>query len=918
MTPLAPEKLGTCSVCGTARDTTSLSEIGCMVCMLQLAIESKPSSNGELPLVFGTYVIERYQDGDLWELGRGAMGVTYRATDTSLQRPVALKIVKADFAARGAEARKRFVREARAAASLRHPNVATAYHFGIDEDTGESFYAMELVEGETLEERVRRSGPMSVASVIDIALQITAALAAAEKRGLVHRDLKPANVMIACGEKEDDLTIKVIDFGLAKALADAPDARGLTHGGFVGTPAFASPEQLGSKPVDIRSDIYSLGATLWYLLTGHMPFGDRAGAAPPPVEQLKAARVPPRLISLLVSMLAMEPAARPSVSDLGQQLKAIRAQTTGSGKIIKRSALAAGILALATVVLVRSFHSSEVKPTSPALSAKSVAVLPFDHPAADATGRLFATGLQNDILVSLSKIADLKVIARSSVLQYRSANSDLRAIGRELGVDAVLEGTLRQDGNHARVSVQLIKVADGSQMWADNFDRELNDVFAIQSDLALQIASALEATVLPIEALGIRRRPTDDAQAYRLFVQANDLFAPADKLRPNLDKAEQLLQEAVKRDPKFALAFALLSHTETILADEYEATPARLAKARAWAEQALRLEPDLPEAHTAMGRYLWQGQGHIGERDLPGAAHEFETALRGLPGSAEIHTQLGRLQRQLGKWNEALANVEKAAALDPNTALRWDAVYATNLYMRRYREASKAIERSIALSPNSWRCEWLRALLARQWKGDLSELEHLRPPPAAERERLADPWFNTQMSLRRFDKAEGILRNDPREMIPESPGAPTPKSLFLGEVYAARKDERKAREYFEAALPVLERAVKESPLDAARHLALGQLYAGLHRKEDAIREGKRACQLLPESKDALDGVGMTEGMAWIYLRAGEPELALSLAEHCLSVPAGWHVGALRTSLYWEPIRNDPRFQQLLVKYAPRE
>ena len=309
-----------------------------MVCLLRVGLSDAPDKISEdwvVPDQFGPYVIERREDGSACELGRGAMGVTYRAIDTSLRRAVALKIIKTDLAGRSAEARERFAREARAAAALRHPNVATVHHFGIREETGQCFYAMELVEGETLDARVRRKGPIDVRTTVEIAQQITAALAAAEKRRLVHRDLKPANVMIATAEGADgvedssDIHIKVIDFGVAKALAEKADPQVLTHHGLIGTPAFASPEQFTDTPVDVRSDIYSLGATLWYLLTGKVPFAERLAAkirqspnsAAPPVEQLRAAHIPSRLVSLLQSMLAIEPAARPSVRDLAIRLE---------------------------------------------------------------------------------------------------------------------------------------------------------------------------------------------------------------------------------------------------------------------------------------------------------------------------------------------------------------------------------------------------------------------------------------------------------------------------------------------------------------------------------------------------------------------------------------------------------------------
>src|SRR5512133_4279043 len=317
--------VGVCPECGTRLEGGFSRNLGrCMICLLRVGFDDAEEPDERLfaPVTdrLGTYRIERRDNGSLWELGRGAMGGTYRAVDTSLKRPVALKLIDSEWAKRGAEARERFMREARTAASLRHPNVATVYHFGIREENGQCFCAMELVEGETLETRVRRTGPLDALTTVEIALQVSSALAAAEKQGLVHRDLKPANLMLVAaapdandsspGKAEKaETVVKVIDFGVAKALVEKPDAMGLTHGGFVGTPAFASPEQFTDAPVDVRSDIYSLGATLWFLLTGHLLFSGRTieeiqdarRSNPLPVAQLKAAHVPHRLISLLTS-----------------------------------------------------------------------------------------------------------------------------------------------------------------------------------------------------------------------------------------------------------------------------------------------------------------------------------------------------------------------------------------------------------------------------------------------------------------------------------------------------------------------------------------------------------------------------------------------------------------------------------------
>jgi serine/threonine-protein kinase len=933
--PLTEKNADVCTTCGAEIDTSD--GLGCMVCLLRVGLdeihenESDDSRLPPLPDQFGPYTITRHEDGAPWELGRGAMGVTYRAIDASLDRPVALKIIQADLGGRGADARERFMREARAAAALRHPNIATVYHFGIREETGQCFYAMELVEGETLDARVRRLGPLEVGTTIEVARQITEALGAAEKNRLVHRDLKPANLMIVDGlgdgevSKPGELTVKVIDFGVAKALTETTDPSTLTRGGFVGTPAFASPEQWKGAPIDVRSDIYSLGATLWFLLTGHLLFRGRgaqqiregAPSAVLPVEQLKAARVPARVISLLVSMLAFEPAGRPGARDLATRLERISAQLALGGKqtlLFAAAALLVIFLGAGTLFVFHPWRTgNKTLVTAP---EKSIAVLPFENLSDDPANAYFASGLQEDVLVNLSKIAELKVIDRNSVLPYKDGPRDVRGIGKTLGVSAILQGSVRRAGTRARINVHLIDTETGREIWADNFDREVSDVFAIQSDLSLQIASALKATLSPMESAGIKRQPTQDAQAYLLYVQANDLFAGHMKARMDLEKAEQLFEKAIGLDPQFALALAQLSQLETIFCGMYDPTTARLQKARTAAQEALRLQPDLPEAHMAMGRYYWQGQKHDGEMDLPAALQEFQKAESGLPGSAELQSVIARVKRQQGKWLESLAGLEKAASLDPNTGDRWHRIYYGNLALRRYPAAAKALDRAIALSPNSWLFELHRAWLQLQWRGDVAALKQLRAPVDTRDDPYTD-WIRTKIFLGNYDEAEKVVQADPREGIPWG-GLPTaPKSLLLGNIAFAKKDGARAREYLETAYPEVERAVREAPLDADRHMVLANVYVGLGRKEEAIREGKRACELLPESKDAWFGVWMADNLADLYVRAGETEMALLLVAHSLSVPAGKHVAQLRVDPLWEPLRTDPRFQKLLDSPPPQ-
>src|SRR5215813_2784256 len=438
-------QLSTCPTCGAALEETPAGELGCMSCLLRAGIGSEVETvHDSTPdaleggVRFGVYEIDRREDGSLYELGRGAMGLTYRATDTSLQRKVALKIIKTDIAERSADARERFMREARAAAALRHENIATVYQFGMCLETGQYFYAMELIEGETLDERVHRAGPLDARTTIKIGQQVTSALAAAEKHGLVHRDLKPANLMLV---NPDDVeatgtdraqskrsrmralskarvpVVKIIDFGLAKAFHTATDLKSLTHDRFVGTPAFASPEQFEHSALDVRSDIYSLGETLWFALTGKTPFAGHSleeihGAQQSnalPGEQLKAARVPHRLRSVLEAMLAFEPASRPGTSELATRLQRCSPEARKTRR--SRGALiSAAILTLGTSALLLLRPAQIQNPALNPTPDKSIAVLPFENRSEDKANAYFAEGIQDEILTRLSKIADLKVI----------------------------------------------------------------------------------------------------------------------------------------------------------------------------------------------------------------------------------------------------------------------------------------------------------------------------------------------------------------------------------------------------------------------------------------------------------------------------------------------------------------------------
>src|SRR5438067_479787 len=695
-----------CPECGTRLEGGFSRNLGrCMICLLRVGFDDAEEPN-EAPLSsvsdrLGNYRVERRDDGMAWELGRGAMGVTYRAVDTSLQRPVSLKLIASEWVKRGAEARERFMREARTSASLRHPNVATVYHFGIREENGQCFCAMELVEGETLETRVRRTGPLDALTTIDIALQVSSALATAEKQGLVHRDLKPANLMVVeaapppLSSSNDNATrashsssknatrashllVKVIDFGVAKALVEKPDAMALTHGGFVGTPAFASPEQFTHALVGVRSDIYSLGVTLWYLLTGHRPFEDatieqirasqRSQALP--IGQLKAARVPSRLISLLVSMLAIEPAARPDVRALTSQLQNCRTQVLDRWKIVKRLALAAALVSLAIVAAVLLLPQNRNQPLSGAantssIPSKSIAVLPFRNLSEDKENAFFADGVQDDLVTSLARIKDLKVVSRGSVASYRDLSGRrLRAVAQDLGVGAVLEGSVRRTANRVLVNVQFTDATSERQIWSDRYDRTLKDSIALQGELAAEIATALAAKLSPEEKAQVEAKLTNNPDAYVVYLRGREFQMRPEVSHDNYVAAEPCYRHAVALDPRFALAHARLAEMLAGRHGSFDNQPSLLAEARSHAEEALRLDPHCGQAHLEMAIILSYSV-KSSERDKA-IKEEVDSALRLLPNDGYLVMKAALFQTENMGWlEEAEATFQRAIEINP-------------------------------------------------------------------------------------------------------------------------------------------------------------------------------------------------------------------------------------------------------------
>jgi serine/threonine protein kinase/tetratricopeptide (TPR) repeat protein len=944
--PAISKSARVCETCGSPIDETS-SDLGCMVCLIDagLAAEAEQIDGAfaSAPDDLGAYAIEHHADGSAWELGHGAMGITYRAIDKLLDRPVALKIINANLGSHSAEARERFMREARAAAALRHPNVATVYQFGIREETGQFFYAMELVEGETLEDRVRRAGPLDVRMTIDIAQQVTAALIAAEKCGLIHRDLKPANLMLVAngdwapafarlrrgrqrrGYNKENVIVKIIDFGLAKVLSAPADPMRLTHHGFIGTPAFASPEQFEDITLDVRSDIYSLGATLWFALTGKTPFGGQSveeirraqRSNTLPVEQLKAAHVPHRLRSLLKGMLAIEPAARPGTHELAARLRRGAPQAVATRRA--RVAIAAAVI----VVLAASAFFSGLRDSlrtknsvpNSAVPEKSIAVLPFENLSPDPNDAFFADGVQDEILTDLARIADLKVISRASVMHYKSSMPlKLREIGRQLAVAHVVEGSVQRAGNRLRVNAQLVDTRNDRRLWAQTYDRDLTDVFAIQSEIAKTIADQLQVNLSPSERSAIERPPTSDISAFDLYTHAKNLLLAASlssAIKADLLQAAELLNQAVALDPSFFDAYCQLAFAhDAVYSFGLDHTSARLALAEAAVQAASRLRPDAGETHLARAWNLYWGY-----LDYVGALGELELAGQTLPNASQVSELIGYIQRRQGRWAESTRNLERAIELDPLNVFTLHQLAISYGCLRRYAEVKSILDRVSTIAPNNVIASAVRATAEMHSTADARPLhqiiDSIRATNPAAIPKIADYWLQCALAERDAASARDALIAFGNNPISPTINVRFSRPVMEGVIARMTHDEAKARAAFSVARAEQEKIVLAQPNHGPALCVLGLIDAGLGRKEEALREGRRAVDLLPVAKDAFDGPAMIKFLAMIAAWVGDRDIACEQLAAALRNPGHLNYGELKLMPYWDPLRGDPRFENII-------
>jgi TolB-like protein/Tfp pilus assembly protein PilF len=546
---------------------------------------------------------------------------------------------------------------------------------------------------------------------------------------------------------------------------------------------------------------------------------------------------------------------------------------------------------------------------------KSIAVLPFENLSDEKENAYFADGIQDDVLTNLSKIGDLKVISRTSVMQYRGRPTNVRDIGKALGVSNILEGSVRRSGNRVRVNVQLIDANTDEHLWANDYDRDVTDVFAIQSDLAHEIANALQAKLSPAEKSQMTRKPTENGEAYLAFVQAHDLSGDVEN-HERLKQSEQLYQRAIDLDPNFALALARYSQLESWMVHDGDRSPERRDKARSLAERALQLQPDLPEAHLALGFSYYYG-----DNDYDAALKEFEIAQRSLPNESEAYLAIGAIQRRQGKWAESTANLEKAVSLNPKDAWPPQNLVYNYAMQRNFDAANKTIDRALELNPQGIGLLELKIKLAVAEKGDFGEceqiLEKLKSFPMSNEERLnvLGEQANLLLLQRKYQQLLQLSASVPDDSFTTVPGFLALKYFAIGIAQKGSGDNAAARKAFVKAKDILREQLKQKPEDPDLHVQLAKVLAWLGERDAAIAEAQRATDLRPESKDAFQGPEITEQVAQVYALLGDNARAIELLDGLLSRPTGVTLQSLRLNPAWDSIRNDSAFQALFAKYA---
>jgi TolB-like protein/tRNA A-37 threonylcarbamoyl transferase component Bud32/Flp pilus assembly protein TadD len=928
---------GSCAKCGSA------SRVGrglCLNCLLSAGIDS----NGDHPQTDETLddLLSRIHGSDadwllgnyqiLEEIGRGGMGVIYRARQRHSRRIVALKRILSCHAD-SQETLMRFRREAQAAAKLDHPNILPIYEVSESEE-GLPFFSMKFAGGGSLLEATPalRGDPRRVVALM---AKVVRAVQYAHGQGILHRDLKPGNILLD-GHSEP----MVSDFGLAKWLEPTDD---LTRTPSIfGTPGYIAPEQVNGSEGRLTpaADVYSLGAVLFHLLTGRPPFiGEHALK----VIQQTTEKPAPKLRNLVRALdrdleticakcLERDPHARyRSAGELAEDLErwlrghSIVARPVSPPVRLWRwsrrnpifTGMAALLLTLGIAVGVLIWKG-EVAPEN-GDAPPGIAVLPFESLSPDKENAFFAGGIYDGVSTKLAKVADLKVISHNSVAKYRGAR-DTQEIGRALNVAYLLKGSVRRSAGRIHLNIQLIDTRNDAQIWAEEYDRDLNNVFALQSQIAQKVADQLRVNVSSTEKAAIQEPPTTDLIAYDAYLRAKDLINGipfSTRVKDDLFEAVQLLDQALARDPSFFDAYGELAGAhDRIYFLGFDHTDARLQLSEAAIQSVRHLRPASGETHLALAQHLyWAYQGYDRARE------ELAAARLTLPNESRIPLMAGYIDRRQGHWEKSLEEMKQALKLDPRNLTILQQISLTYQALHRYKETAATLDEVMALAPKDIAIKVWRAWVDLLWRADPSPL-HTTIETALTKDPNAAPfivlhWLDLAFCERDPVAAEHALAAMPTGGCYDE-NIPFPESWCRGLVARLHGDELAARAAFADARRELGQIVRDQSGYPAALCAIGVVDAALGNKEDAIREGQRAVELMPTSKSAIDGAMMIQYLAVIYAWTGDKDRAIERLTEAVKLP-GNHVtyGHLRLNPFWDPLRGDPRFEAIIASLAPR-
>jgi serine/threonine protein kinase/Tfp pilus assembly protein PilF len=876
-------------------------------------------------------------------IGVGGMGEVYLARDERLGRKAALKLLPESLTTDETQL-SRFKNEARTASSLNHPNILTVYEIGTEGNR--QFIATEFIEGVTLRASIAR-GKINPHAALEIAAQVASALAAAHEAGVVHRDIKPENIML-----RPDGYVKVLDFGIAKLTEQGLASDNHTGettatlqtqlGLVLGTAHYMSPEQARGQKVDARSDIWSLGVVLYEMVGGSPPFRGETPSdciasilttEPPPLSGVLP-DVPLKLESILQKVLRKNSDERyQTVNEMLTDLRALKAELETDISLPRTKARADSIvsqikrhkrgvlltLAAALLAAAAVAYSFFFAAPAPLPNEKSIAVLPFENLSAEKSNAYFAEGIQDEILTRLSKIADLKVISRTSTQRYKKKSQKPSEIAKQLGVANLLEGSVQKTNDQVRVNVQLIRAANDSHLWAETFDRRVTDIFSVESEVAKAIADQLRAKLTGQEEQVIAARPTNNPEAYDAYLRGLAYTLKTGNSPANTLAAQKHLKEAVRLDPKFALAWALLSYVDALgyLTLTLQPTVALREETGQAAETALTLQPNLGEAILARGYYYYACL-----KDNDAAVRYFEQARHFLPNSSQIPESLAYVARRRGQWDRSESYFNEAERLDPRNVSLLTQHAQSYMIVRRFPEAWRKFDQVLDVIPDDLDTLAQKAGIA-QAEGDLSRaaalLAPLHPP--------ADDTGAVEIQV-----YQSILERRPAQMISrlkEILAKPDPAlgynngelRFWLGWAQEIGGDHAAAQESFRQARAELEPFLKEQP---DNYLLIGDLALvnmGLGDKAAALALAEQAMTVLPLEKDAVDGPAPIEILARVTAQLGEPDRAIAALQKLLSIPSEGALASrmpltpalLRLDPMFDPLRNDQRFQQLTLE-----